>query len=241
MNIDSTKSVSEIACACPEAIPVFERLGIDYCCGGDKTLEQATAIAGLGVEEVLKSLEGAAAAKSEEPVDRRWEERPLGDLIEFILNSHHAYTRQQLNRLQPLLEKVCQVHAANHPELFQFQKLFDSLKEDLLPHMLKEEQILFPYVLRMEQHRHQGLPISLPMFGTVRNPIRMMMMEHDNAGDLLRAIRATTSGFEVPADGCGSFRALYQGMLELERDLHHHIHLENNILFPRAIQMESGG
>ncbi|HUE83073.1 MAG TPA: hemerythrin domain-containing protein [Pyrinomonadaceae bacterium] len=149
-----------------------------------------------------------------------------------------ASTRQEMDRLRSLLEKVCSVHGQNYPELLTVQALFRELCMDLTPHMFKEEQMLFPYIERMEEAAKNGHEISAPPFGTVRNPVRMMMMEHDTAGDLLRKLRETSSDYTVPKDGCISYQTLYQAMEAFEQDLHQHIHLENNVLFPRAVEME---
>ncbi len=164
--------------------------------------------------------------------------RPLSDLTAYIVSQHHSFTRRELGRLSLLMAKVCSAHAANHTELLRIQSLFQSLEHDLLPHMHKEEQILFPYIERMEESLRRGEEIPVAFFGTVRSPVRMMMLEHDNAGEILRGIREASQNFRVPDDGCPSYELLYQGLRAFEEDLHQHIHLENNLLFPRAVEME---
>lgn len=154
------------------------------------------------------------------------------------MRKHHSFTRLEIGRLNALLEKVCQAHGENHPELFRINVLFRELGADLETHMTKEEQVLFPYVIRMEAATKQHIPLFRPPFGTVANPVRMMMVEHDRAGELLKEIRALSSDYVSPSDGCLSYQTLYTAFAELERDLHQHIHLENNILFPRAVEME---
>ena len=141
-------------------------------------------------------------------------------------------------RLTALLEKVCNAHGQNHPELMEIQKLFTLLANDLEPHMLKEERILFPYIAGLEEAVSLGRRPAPPMFGTVRNPVRMMMSEHDVAGDILRKVRETSSNFKLPSDACISYQTLYSALEGFEQDLHQHIHLENNILFPRAVEIE---
>src|SRR5262249_33103435 len=153
---------------------------------------------------------------------------------QYILDKHHSFTRQELGRLDALLVKVCQAHKSRHPELLEIQYVFQQLKNELNTHMLKEEMVLFPYIVGLEEATCRNQPRQSPPFGTVLNPIRVMMAEHDGAGDMLREIRRLSVEFAVPADGCISYKTLYQALEEFEQDLHQHIHLENNILFPRA-------
>jgi regulator of cell morphogenesis and NO signaling len=163
----------------------------------------------------------------------------LEALVDHITRTHHAFTLRELGRLERLLTKVRDKHGRTHPELADVGYAFGHLLLDLLPHMQKEERMLFPYVVELERaaiERRRALP---PPFVTVKNPIRMMMLEHDTAGDFLREIRAATANFEIPESACTSFRALYEGLEGLERDLHQHIHLENNVLFPRAAELEA--
>src|SRR5262245_7063474 len=237
MNISDTATVRDLAAGVPGATRVFENFGIDYCCGGHRTLADACHEAGLPVEDLTRSLEEAGRAP-QPGSGRDWRQESLTALTEYIIDTHHFFTRQELDRLENLFDRVCSRHGENHPELFEAQKTFYQLKQDLIPHMLKEEQVLFPYVTRMEEAAGDGRAIPPPFFGTVQNPVRMMMLEHDTAGDLLRALRATTSDFTPPPDACASYQALYQALADFEADLHQHIHLENNILFPRAIEME---
>jgi regulator of cell morphogenesis and NO signaling len=232
----SCKTVAEVALENPAATRVLEELGIDYCCGGNRTLEQACQAVNLNVDQVLESIE--AATRSASDTDRDWLTAPLSELIAHIQTTHHEYTRAEIERLPVLLDKVFGVHGANHPELGRIREVFAGLAEELRMHMMKEEMVLFPYVLRLEQAARRNAPFGPPPFGTVRNPVAMMVHEHDDAGEALRAIRAASNGFTAPDGACTSFRALYQALAVFEADLHQHIHLENNILFPRAIAME---
>lgn len=237
MNINATNTVRDLATIVPGATRIFESFGIDYCCGGHRTLADACQIASHPVDDLLRSLEDAdRASKSGE--ERDWRQEPLTALAEYIIETHHRFTRQELDRLEKLFDRVSSRHGEKHPELFEAQKDFDLLKRDLIPHMLKEEQVLFPYISRMEEAVSDLRAVPPPFFGTVRNPVRVMMMEHDTAGDLLKRLRKTTNNYTTPPDGCISFRTLYQALAALEADLHQHIHLENNILFPRAVEME---
>ena len=239
MTISATKTVRELAVEVPSATRIFEKLGIDYCCGGGKMLQDACSAAGVPVEQVIDSLEKAEQLQGEDQEFVDWQAEPLSRLISYILDKHHTFTRQELDRLEGLLAKVVSAHGERHPELQKIQKLFRALKEELLMHMFKEEQILFPYIFKMDEASSQNRAFPLPPFGTVHNPIRVMMMEHDGAGEILRQMRELSTDYSVPADGCISYQTLYQALEALEQDLHQHIHLENNILFPRAAEMES--
>ncbi|HKC88348.1 MAG TPA: iron-sulfur cluster repair di-iron protein [Blastocatellia bacterium] len=237
MNISDTTTVRDLAAGVPGATRVFENFGIDYCCCGHRTLADACQEAGLPVEDLTRSLEEAGRAP-QPGAGRDWRQESLTALTEYIIDTHHFFTRQELDRLENLFDRVCSRHGENHPELSEAQKTFYQLKQDLIPHMLKEEQVLFPHITRMEESAGERRAVPPPFFGTVRNPVRMMMTEHDTAGDLLRQLRGITKGYTTPPDGCVSFQTLYQALAAFEADLHQHIHLENNLLFPRAIEME---
>jgi regulator of cell morphogenesis and NO signaling len=239
MTFNTSTTVRELAVREPGATRIFEKLKIDYCCGGNKTLEDACAAAGVQTEDIRRLLEKAGESQTMMGEATNFQAASLTELINYILDKHHVFTKEEMTRLDALTEKVCSVHGQNHPELLSVKALFQSLCEDLRPHMFKEEQVLFPYIIRLEEaSERKQMPPPTP-FGTVRNPVRMMMMEHDVAGDLLRELREVSSGYQTPADACISYRTLYQALEALEQDLHRHIHLENNILFPRAVEMES--
>ena len=238
MPTETAKTVAQIAIENPNAAREFEKLGIDYCCGGQKTLNQACAAAGISVGEVLERLERlSASARETGPTD--FSSLSLTDLIAHIHNTHHGFIRNESPRIAELAAKVVSKHAQNHPELRQVQDLFAALASELSVHLMKEEQILFPYVARLEESALAGEPAPPAMFGTVANPIAMMEREHDGAGEALRTLRAVTNDFAPPEDACTTYRALYHALEGFESDLHQHIHLENNILFPKAIAMES--
>jgi regulator of cell morphogenesis and NO signaling len=232
------KTVRDVALEMPQATRVFEKLKIDYCCGGDKPLGEACATAGVEVANLEQMLSEAAQTEGQGNGLFDPQKAALSELVGYILDKHHVYTKEEMTRLEPLIEKVITAHGENHPELQGIDAFFQQLCADLKPHMSKEEQILFPYIIEMERSTVENRPASFAPFGTVHNPIRMMMMEHDTAGDLLRELRALSSNYTVPPDGCISYQTLYQALEAFEQDLHQHIHLENNILFPRAIEME---
>ena len=236
MSLDQRKTVREFAIEIPNATRVFEKLKIDYCCGGNKPLDEACEAAGIQVEEVFRLLSHGEPIQPTAGVDDS-ESLPLAELADRIVENHHVFTRKELERLTALLEKVCSVHGVNHPELLAIQSEFQTLRTELEPHMLKEERILFPYIKQLEVAVTKRAPLPFAPFGTVHNPIAAMMREHDAAGDILKSIRKLSRDFVVPDDGCFSYRTLYGALEALEADLHQHIHLENNILFPRAENM----
>lgn len=238
MEIDARKTVKEIVVAMPTSAEVFEQLGIDYCCGGDKRLDEACRGAGLEVQTVAQALAAAGNTAQSQGETIDWSGQSLANLMNHIVETHHTFCRQEVARLEPLLDKVIQAHGAAHPELRRIKTLFSGLSKELLMHLTKEEQTLFPYISRMEESVTQGIPFPRPAFGTVQNPVRMMVLEHDNAGAAFHEMRNLSGGYQLPPDGCNSYRALYHGLKSFESDMHQHVHLENNILFPRAVAME---
>lgn len=234
MSVETNKTVRELVLANPAAARTLEQFGIDYCCSGNKSLVEACANASVPVEQVV----GALQKPQPVPDVRDWQIEPLAQLTGYIVEKHHAFTREEIKRLKPLLAKVVSVHGMNHPELTCVQSIFRELDQELTMHMMKEEEFLFPYIEKMEAAVNTKRSLPPCMFGTVQNPVRMMMMEHDSAGDALREMKAITNSYAVPTDGCVSYQELYRALPAFEADLHEHIHLENNILFPRSIQME---
>jgi regulator of cell morphogenesis and NO signaling len=236
--ISSEMTVREVAVRVPESTRLFETLQIDYCCGGNRPLTEACATAGVEVDNLMEQLTALGNLGASDAATVEFQKLSLSELITHIVETHHVFTKSEMDRIQALATKVIGVHGTNHPELLTVGELFQRLCADLAPHMFKEEQILFPYIEKLEQARTKDLPVPFAPFGTVKNPIRMMMMEHDTAGDILRKLRAVTSDYQVPSDGCISFQTLYQALEGLEKDLHQHIHLENNVLFPKAAELE---
>jgi regulator of cell morphogenesis and NO signaling len=238
MTLITTKTVREYAIETPQTIPVFEKLGIDYCCGGNRPLDEACSAANLNLDRVLQSLE-SAIAEPPRPSQRELVSGSLAELISHIVRTHHVFVRTRIPEIEQLLAKVKAKHGANHPELAKIEIVFRGLGQELMTHLMKEENILFPYIERMEEAVLQHDPILPPPFGTVANPVRMMEHEHDNAGIALKLLREASQDYTPPANACTSFRALYTALEAFEKDLHQHIHLENNVLFPRAIKLES--
>jgi len=241
MNLEAARTVRELAVEIPNATRTFEKLGIDYCCGGSRSLRDACLHAHVALEDVLTELEQGSAFKTAEKSDGQdIASGTLTQLVEYIVRTHHVYVKQELPRLEQLLKKVVSVHGAAHPELERIQQVFQGMSAELTSHMMKEEHILFPYIAALENAVSNGRPQPRPAFGTVSNPVHMMELEHDSAGAALKEISTLSSNHEPPEGACFSYRTLYTALKEFEADLHQHVHLENNILFPRAIAMESG-
>lgn len=240
MNLNATKTVREFATEIPNATRIFEKFGIDYCCGGSQALQAACRQANISLDEVLRCLKEAeanppgAAANS----GLEFQNAGLAELIAHILVAHHGYVKQEVPRIKQLLFKVVAVHCAAHPELAAVQRTFSRLADELLSHMMKEEMMLFPYIEKLEQATSAGQPAPVAPFGSITNPVRMMELEHQSAGDALELIRTLTSAYTPPEGACFSYKTLYSALKDFEADLHEHVHLENNILFPRAIALE---
>lgn len=229
-------TVRDIAIEKPASIRVFEKFGIDYCCGGRMPLTQACEERAIDPQAVLAAIESAMGAAT--PGTTNWSTAPLSELCAHIVETHHAYVRRELPRLEQLAQKVVSRHGDTHAELPRIQELVGSLGEELLQHLNKEEAVLFPYVVNLEKSLSNCGPRSLGCFGAISNPIRVMMAEHDAAGAALAEMRTLSRGFTPPEGACPTYRGFYQALAEFEHDLHQHVHLENNILFPRAIEMD---
>ena len=236
---NTTQTVREIALEQPHSIRVFERFGIDYCCGGRKPLAEACAEKQLPVDEVVAALESASNSAAALPVD--WSQATLSALIGHIETTHHVYVKTELPRLAVLAQKVVNRHGDTQAHLPPMQSLLVLLDDELIHHLGKEEHVLFPYIAKLEGALISGGAHPEACFGTIESPIAMMTSEHEAAGALLAEIRKLSDNFTTPVGACPTYHAYYDGLKEFEQDLHQHIHLENNILFPRAIAMEAAG
>jgi regulator of cell morphogenesis and NO signaling len=225
--------LAEIALLSDGRAAVLARHGLDFCCGGRRTLSQACATAGLDIRLVFDDLEAEISAGAEATAPD-WNQRPVDELIDFIVGTHHAFTRRAIARITPLLAKVAAKHGERRPALLDVARTFGELAAEMEPHMLREERVLFPYIRLLASPG----PAPAAPFGTVRTPVRMMLSEHDRAADQLAFIYDATAGLSPPADACASYRALYSALAELRLDLMRHVSLENNVLFPRALAME---
>jgi regulator of cell morphogenesis and NO signaling len=238
MENTATRTVREIALEAPATTRIFEEFHIDYCCGGRKPLAEACAAVGVDPAILQKRIDEVLASKN---VNAKYQPENVApsELIGYILATHHVFTVEETTRLSPLMEKVARKHGEAHPELLEVREVFTHLVESLIPHMQKEENVLFPYIQQLEMAVNSGSAPPMPHFGTVENPVRMMMRDHEGDGLRLSRIRQLTNHFTAPEGACPSFTALYAGLQDLERDLHRHIHLENNVLFPAAVELET--
>ena len=237
MTTKTAKTVAEIALETPRAAGLFEEFGIDYCCAGEKSLPEACQEAGVALAEVEAALREVREAR--ETADAKdWRNEPLALLVEHIETFHHQYVRRALPRIEQLLAKVLTAHGQKHHDLAKVLRHFHVLADEMVRHMMKEEQVVFPYIVRMEEAAAAGRQVPAPTFGTVKNPVRMMRAEHESIGLELREIRKLTKDYDTPKEQCNSFRTLYNALEEFERERNQHIHLENNILFPRAEALE---
>jgi regulator of cell morphogenesis and NO signaling len=237
MDFKSETKMKDIALANPAARQVLEDAGLDYCCGGGRSLQEACLHANVSREEILDRLR--ANAMDIAPEDLNWMAAPLWELTRHLREKHHRYVREAIPRTQALSDKVSTKHGQSHPELVGIGKLFAEVGREMILHIEKEEQILFPYIDGLERAVNTHGSVEPPFFQTVKNPIRAMIEEHDRAGDLLRQIRVLASEYTPPRDACTSFKAMYEALREFEGDLHRHVHLENNVLFPRAVELEA--
>lgn len=238
--IDTSKTVADIAAGSLAAVKLFERHGIDYCCGGRRPLADVCRERGLDVATVESELREAIDAA--EGSDRDWNKVPLGELIDHVVERHHIFLRRELPGIEARLEKVYRVYNQRYGETFPgLPEVFAGMQEELLAHLAKEERVLFPAIKECEKAALSGASLPPSPFGTVANPIRMMELEHEETGRALAKIREITNNYETPAYACVTYRALMSGFQELEQDIHLHIHLENNILFPRVIELERHG
>lgn len=225
MTITERTTVAEIAAAIPASVRVFQRHGIDFCCGGKMPLVAACQQHGVAFSEIARAIEAAAAGPA--PDERDWNRAPVPELIDHIVATYHDALREELPRLESMAAKVHRVHGPHAPYLGRLDAIVTELSADLRAHMRKEELVLFPAIRAVDAGREAGMPISAP--------ISVMEHEHDQAGALLAELRAITEGYVAPEWACETFRALYHGLAELESSMYVHVHLENNVLFPRAL------
>ncbi len=232
-----TKTVREIALEMPVTTRVFEEFKIDYCCHGNTMFDDACRNVGASPDAVMRKIDGILEVSNNKEFD--WlADTTLTELVDYILDKHHVYTKEEIKQLTPLMAKVASRHSEHNPYLLELKNLFQDICDDLGPHMMKEEMVLFPYIEELESNLSKHIPGLSPPFGTVLNPVRMMKNEHEEVGELLSKMRAVSNDYTLPEGACPSFTALYHRFVEFERDLHQHIHLENNLLFPRAIELE---
>lgn len=231
------KTVRDIALEMPVTTRIFEEFKIDYCCHGDTPFDEACRNVGASPDIVLQKIDGVLDLSTADD-NGSFAQMGLSDLIDHILDKHHVYTRDEMSHLTPLMAKVASRHGDHYAYLLELKELFQALCDDLEPHMMKEEMVLFPYIQKLEYSYSNRLNTAYPPFGTVQHPVTMMNVEHEEVGEILAKMRKVTDDYTLPAEACPSFTALYHRLGEFEKDLHQHIHLENNLLFPRAIELE---
>jgi regulator of cell morphogenesis and NO signaling len=217
---------------------IFEKYNLDFCCRGNKLLQAACEEKGVEKEAVIAELNDLFSKRDES--NGRYNEWNPDFLVEYIVNNHHSYVRKITPTLLGHTQKIASVHGERHPETIGVARIFNAVSKDLKHHMMKEEEILFPYIRYMAKALTGTAKPERPYFSTVENPIKMMEAEHEAAGDELYEIRSLTNNYTPPADACNTYRVCYQELREFEEDLHKHVHLENNILFPKAIVLERG-
>ncbi|MCU0414892.1 MAG: iron-sulfur cluster repair di-iron protein [Ignavibacteriaceae bacterium] len=230
------KTLAEIVTNNIRSAIVFEEYGLDFCCKGNRGLKDACADKNIDLQKIVDELIILSHNGNGEENPNDWQ---LDFLVDYIINNHHQYVRRMIPVITLHADKVASVHGKNHSETIQIADLFLAVREELEMHMMKEERILFPQIKQMVLTQKENSQFFPPSFGTIQNPIRMMEYEHTNAGDALSQIRELSNNYTHPEDACNTFKALFSELKEFEEDLHKHIHLENNILFPKSIILET--
>ena len=234
--IDFTKkTLSEITIENYKYAEVFEKYGLDFCCNGNVNYSEACESKGIDETKLSVELKEARVLKDDNEKYENWK---LDFLVDYIVNNHHRYIAKMIPKITEHLNKITAKHSDKHPELKDINESFSIVYKDLQHHMIKEEKILFPYIKQMVLVYDGKAKNEAPYFGTVENPIRMMEDEHKNAGDLIKKIRELSNNYTVPSDGCTTFNLAMNELKDFEEDLHKHIHLENNILFPKSVALE---
>lgn len=231
MNIE--KTVGELVTEDIRTATIFKKFGIDFCCGGGKPVQEACEEKGANYENLMNEIRSIMNESSSE-ID--FQNMPLGDLINYIFEKHHKYIYENGPITAQFVNKVAAVHGERHPETVEVAKVYNELLSELNHHMMKEENVLFPYVKSLIVASEEKTDTTRPF---VSQPIRVMEMEHDLAGEMLKKMSSLTSGYNPPVDACNTFKAAYANLKAMEDDIHFHIHLENNILFPKAVELET--
>lgn len=233
---ENEETLGQIAAKDLRKAQVFKKYGLDFCCGGKKTVKEACAEKGLDVTKVEQELQQADKIPASRPLP--YSDWGLDFLADYIVNTHHSYVRKNLPDIGTYAKKVMKVHGNHHPELLRIHQLVEEVNTELTGHLVKEEKVLFPYIKELVATKNNTQPLHAAHFGTVQNPINMMEMEHELVGKNLAEIRELSNNYLLPEDACASYSLLYRMLDEFEEDLHLHIHLENNILFPKALEIE---
>lgn len=238
MDITAKSNVGEVVRFNFRTASVFQANNIDYCCGGNKSIAEACKESGTDSGKLIAELR--STAESSDPDTEYINSLSLSELSDYIIRRHHSYVRNKIPFLKGGLDRICEVHGSAHPELFRIRELFNESAGDLTAHLQKEEIVLFPYIQQMEASIRTGSQPGKPRFGSVANPVEMMMADHETEGQRFDTIASISNKYALPGDACNTYRATINGLKDFEADLHRHIHLENNILFPKAVEMEAG-
>ncbi len=236
MEITKKSNIGALVAQNYKTANVFKKSGIDFCCNGNRTIEDACNQKNINVDELIQSLQNVAQINnSADGINfNSW---PLDLLADYIEKKHHRFVESKILEITPFLNKIVKVHGPQHPELNEVQLLFQGCVDELTVHMKKEELVLFPFIRKLELAKQNGTPVNA-QFGSVKNPIQNMMNEHTAEGERFRKIAELTNNYTPPQDACNTYKVTFSLLNEFEDDLHQHIHLENNILFPKAIDIE---
>lgn len=236
MIVNENQVIGQLVAQDYRAASVFKKFGIDFCCQGNRTIAEACQKKVVKPDNLITELNATLQAVASSEIDfKSW---PLDLLADYIEKKHHRFVEAKITEIKPFLEKICRVHGDHHPELFEIQEQFLTSAGELTAHMKKEELIVFPFVRKLTQAQMSRSTIEMPHFGTIENPIHRMMDEHSIEGERFMEISELTNNYTAPEDACTTYRVTFELLKEFEQDLHLHIHLENNILFPKAIALE---
>lgn len=236
MRITENANIGQLVADDYRMASIFKQNGIDFCCKGNRSIAEATKELNLNTQEILSQLE--AVKKEDTTSGDDFQSWPLDLLADYIEKTHHRYTEAKITELKHLLEKLVEVHGKENPELIEIQKIFDISAGEMASHMKKEELVLFPFIRKMIKTKKSSSKITVPHFGTVENPVNMMIHEHDEQGRLLQQMAELSNNYTPPINACSTYKVTYATMKEFEEDMFKHIHLENNILFPKAVALE---
>ncbi|WP_417429445.1 iron-sulfur cluster repair di-iron protein [Halpernia sp.] len=233
--LTTEKTIGEMVAEDFRVAAIFKKYKIDFCCNGNRSMEEACERKKVQIEEIYNAIENLPSKESGEIDFNSW---PLDLLADYVEKTHHHYVEEKSVILMQFLDKLCKVHGDRHPELFEITKLFRESAQELGAHMKKEELILFPFIKKMVAAKRNNEELKTSSFGSVENPVAMMMHDHDIEGERFRKIASLTNDYQFPEDACGTYQVTYKMLEDFENDLHRHIHLENNILFPKAVILE---
>lgn len=233
--METNTTLGEIVANNYKAAAVFEKFGLDFCCMGNQSLEEACKAGKIDPKEVHAALRILEQESGDQTNFNHW---PLDLLADYIYNRHHKYIEEKTPIIKGYLDKICTVHGKRHPELLEIKKIFDETSGELAKHMKKEELILFPYIKRMVNAKNDGTRVKSPLFDTVLSPIQIMKTDHLDEGEQLRKMSALSNNYTPPPDACSTYTVAYHLLHEYEKDIHVHIHLENNILFTKSLLLE---